>query len=39
MTAPKKNEGKKTKHHVGPWVGLAGTAIILVLLSVFVLGS
>jgi hypothetical protein len=37
MTAPK-SEGKKTKHHIGPWVGIAGIMVVLVLLALFVVG-
>jgi hypothetical protein len=30
-------EGKKAKHHIGPWVGIAGIVVVLVLLVLFVI--
>lgn len=35
MSAPK-DEAKKTKHHIGPWVGIIGICIVVGLLLVFV---
>jgi hypothetical protein len=37
MTAPG-TEGKKTKHHIGPWVGIVGIVVVIVLLMLFVIG-
>lgn len=31
-------EGKKTKHHLGPWVGITGIVVVVVLLVLFVAG-
>jgi hypothetical protein len=37
MTA-RGTEGRKTKHHLGPWFGIAGIVVVLVMLVLFVMG-